>query len=275
MTSRREEVAVVVPIYKSALTRDEAISLRHLRQYLGPYPKFFLAPTSLDLGSPDFHVKRFPDECFTNVRTYSALLLSDRFYRSFENYRYILIYQLDALVFSDQLLDWCARGYDYIGAPWIVPPAEGFVATPCVGNGGLSLRRIEAFLRVLNSKVYFQQPKEYWADLTKGKSVIQKARHLPRGLLKTLRKNNGARWEAARWPRDGFSIYGPNEDLFWSLRAEHYDPEFKIAGVSDALKFAFELEPQKCYELNNHELPFGCHGWAKYDREFWEPFLLG
>jgi hypothetical protein len=30
------------------------------------------------------------------------------------------------------------------------------------------------------------------------------------------------------------------------------------------------------YELNGHELPFGCHAWERYDRAFWEeqlPFL--
>jgi small ligand-binding sensory domain FIST len=25
---------------------------------------------------------------------------------------------MDCLVFSDQLLAWCNRGYDYVGAPW-------------------------------------------------------------------------------------------------------------------------------------------------------------
>ena len=274
MANSKEEVAVVVPIYKSVLTPDEALSLQHLRQYLSRYPRFFLAPASLELESQDFYVKRFADEYFTDVSTYSALLLSDEFYRAFGNYRYILIYQLDALVFSDQLLDWCAKGYDYVGAAWIVPPAPGFVATPCVGNGGFSLRRVEAFLRVLNSKTYFQEPAEYWTNFRAGKSLWQKVRHLPRWLLKTFRAFNGARWEAARWSRNGFSAYGPNEDLFWSLRASHYDPDFRIANVDDALQFAFELEPRKCYAMNNYELPFGCHGWAKYDREFWEPFLL-
>lgn len=270
----QQEVAVVIPVYSRGLSEDEETSFRHLERYLGAYQNFLLMPRHLDFERRGFEPKRFDDRFFTGVNAYSSLLLSDEFYASFNEYRYILIYQLDALVFSDQLSDWCAKGYDYIGAPWIVPPAPGFVETPCVGNGGFSLRRIEAFSRVLNSKTYFQEPAEYWSNFAEGKSIIQKAKHLPRGFLKRLRTYNGARWEAARWTRDGFSRYGPNEDLFWSLRATHYDPEFKIAGVGDALKFAFELEPRRCYELNSYQLPFGCHGWAKYDRDFWEPFLL-
>ena len=31
----------------------------------------------------------------------------------------MLIYQLDAYVFKDELLNWANKGYDYIGAPWL------------------------------------------------------------------------------------------------------------------------------------------------------------
>jgi hypothetical protein len=53
-----------------------------------------------------------------------------------------------------------------------------------------------------------------------------------------------------------------------------YDPTFTIATVDEALDFAFEVNPRLCFERNHRRLPFGCHGWAKYDRTFWEPFLL-
>jgi hypothetical protein len=26
--------------------------------------------------------------------------------------------------------------------------------------------------------------------------------------------------------------------------------------------------------MNNHRLPFGCHAWPRYDRMFWEPYLV-
>ena len=31
----------------------------------------------------------------------------------------MLIYQLDAFVFQDDLAYWCQQNYDYIGAPWL------------------------------------------------------------------------------------------------------------------------------------------------------------
>jgi hypothetical protein len=72
-------------------------------------------------------------------------------------------------------------------------------------------------------------------------------------------------WEVAQ--------YRKNEDLFWGNRAQHYYSDFKIASVEQALQFAFESEPRASYEKLGR-LPFGCHAWPKYDREFWEPYLL-
>jgi hypothetical protein len=47
-----------------------------------------------------------------------------------------------------------------------------------------------------------------------------------------------------------------------------------IAPLEVALRFAFEANPRICYEMNNYEIPFGCHAWEKYDKEFWLPYLL-
>ena len=42
----------------------------------------------------------------------------------------------------------------------------------------------------------------------------------------------------------------------------------------EGLRFSFEVAPRLCFELNGRRLPFGCHGWHRYDRTFWEPYLL-
>ncbi len=63
-------------------------------------------------------------------------------------------------------------------------------------------------------------------------------------------------------------------DIFWSDEAVHYYPDFKIADVATGLRFAFEVSPRLCLERNQQQLPFGCHAWARYDRAFWEPYLL-
>lgn len=67
----------------------------------------------------DFCVRYFNEQYFDSRKSYNELMLSVDFYRSFREYQYMLIYQLDAFVFEDQLEYWCNKGYDYIGAPWI------------------------------------------------------------------------------------------------------------------------------------------------------------
>lgn len=266
-------VAVVVTLYnRKELTLDELISYRHLVHYLEKYDKFMVAPKSLDVEYPGFSMKRFDDRFFGSTVANTRLLLSPSFYRTFRDYKYILMYQLDALVFSDQLLEWCETGLDYIGAPWINSPDSPWVKIPRVGNGGLSLRKVESFLRVLDSERYTIDPHRYWREFCRDKPRYLRYLNLPRKYLKRLRMFNGARWEAGRWHLrwDGTR----NEDHFWSDAATTYYPEFKIASVETGLRFSFEVAPRRCFEMNNRQLPFGCHAWPRYDRAFWEPYLL-
>ena len=85
-------------------------------------------------------------------------MLSSEFYRRFSKFEYILIYQLDAFVFKDQLNYWCKKGYDYIGAPWF----EGFHLTKTgvniigVGNGGFSLRRVKTHIDLTGRFGFFK-----------------------------------------------------------------------------------------------------------------------
>jgi hypothetical protein len=74
--------------------------------------------------------------------------------------------------------------------------------------------------------------------------------------------------ERKRWRR--FPFY---EDSFWSIEAPKFDREFRVPTAEEALPFAFEVDPRWCYEKNNRKLPFGCHAWAKYDKEFWMEVL--
>jgi hypothetical protein len=243
----QENVAVVIPIYKSSLTSDEEISLHRCRDTLGKYKSIIIAPDNLDLteishdlGAMD--VCRFDPEHFRSVQAYDRMMLSKNFYRRFLDYEYILIHQLDAFIFSDSLDEWCLKGYDYVGAPWIDLPKIDLIAASCtrlrrlfperrkkwncaVGNGGLSLRKVRSFLRFLS----------VWEN------------------------------KANTWP-----YY---EDTFWAFFATDYPPFFRVPKFEEALKFAFEFSPAKCYELNNRQLPFGCHAWEKYDLGFWRPIF--
>jgi len=221
-----EEVTIVIPIYKETLTPQERGSLLQCNNILSRYNKCIVAPEDLDLSNhrsilDNVNVKRFPKYYFSSIDAYSELCLSEFFYTQFSGYQYMLIYQLDCWVFRDELIEWCNKGYDYIGAPWFDIGKKGFWGTfslrPLmlnkVGNGGFSLRKVETMISV-------------------SKPLIR--------LFKKWRKN---------------------EDFYIAILSSLFDRKFKKPPVQEAVSFAFETLPEKCYELNNNQLPFGCHAW--------------
>jgi Protein of unknown function (DUF5672) len=271
--SPSKTVAIVIPMHnRKELTSDEQISFKHLSHYLNAYDKYLVVPEMLDLSLPGCMVMRFDNQYFGSVEAYTRLMLTEHFYRAFDDYKYMLIYHLDALVFSDQLLEWCETDLDYVGPPWFPCDDSPWVKTPRVGNGGLSLRKISTFLRVFHSEKYWVHPNEYWHALYADKPAHVRMFNWPRKFAKRLLPFNNARHEMAQWHLrpDGTK----NEDHFWSDRAIHYYPELKVASFDVGLRFAFEVAPRLCYELNQRKLPFGCHAWPRYDRRFWEQFLL-
>jgi len=264
-------VAVTVPLFnRPNLTDDEKISLKHLQQFLGHYDKYLIAPKGLDMSIPGFGIKRFGKEFFGSGMAHNKLLLSRGFYKTFSEYKFILNYHLDSLVFSDQLQWWCAQDYDFIGPPWIKHQNApyGKELEGKVGNGGFSLRKVENFLKVLGSRACAVSPSEYWAKYYGSRPLYVRLWNLPKLWLKKMRIHNDVKWDISRVIRNW------NEEYFWTNYAGHYYPGFRIASVEEALKFAFECVPSYCFERNDARLPFGCHAWQKYDREFWEPFLL-
>ena len=143
-------VAVIIPVYREKVNEDEEISLKHLKRFLERYDKYFVIPKSLNIRRPGFKTKKFSDEFFEDTFSYNRLMLSKRFYNTFRDYEYILIYQLDSMVFSDELIYWCKQGYDYIGAPWIKGNSLNNPAIYGIcGNGGFSLRKVDSFLKVI------------------------------------------------------------------------------------------------------------------------------
>jgi hypothetical protein len=270
-TNGKKLVAVVVPLSRrSEFLPDEEISLKHLEHFLGRYDRYFVVPQSLQIDNRGLKMQRFSDRYFGTPAASSKLLLSRQFYERFSEYQYLLIYHLDSLVFSDQLSSWCAEGFDYIGAPWITydgaPYASFNVYDNKVGNGGFSLRKIQSFLKVFQSDNFAEAPAHYWRRVRGSHNGCGRLVRLPWMILKHLKRFNNARWEMSRYPY--------NEDAFWTNRATHYYPEFKVAPVETALRFAFECGPRICLERNGGRLPFGCHAWKRYDREFWEPYVL-
>ena len=153
--------AIVVPIYKprrADLKWFEQISLqRCLEVFGGKYPIVFVAPNDRSFDylptGDDFFITTFDAQYFRGTDGYNELMLSPHFYKRFLTVDYILIYQLDAFVFSDRLEEFCELGYDYIGAPWSI--AAGLKSNPFlyVGNGGFSLRRVQACFDILSKNI--------------------------------------------------------------------------------------------------------------------------
>lgn len=264
------KVAILVPLSRDPrLSEADRLSLEHLDHFLGRYPKFFVAPPRTRLGRDGFETRHFPSRYFGSVKAHNRLLLSERFYRSFSDYEFVLIHHLDALVFSDALEYWCERGFDLIAPPWIPGPDFPWLKEPGVGNGGLSLRRIDAFLKILRSKRLWRESNT--RDESMGPTSFQLA-GFPRFV-----KDLGLRWHRFNGVKQeirSFVNRGGNEDRFWWKRGRSYYPEFRIAPVETALEFGFEAYPRKCLGMTNGRLPFGCHAWERYDKAFWQPYLL-
>ena len=177
------------------------------------------------------------------INGYNQLMVSPFFYEAFSGFQYLLIYQLDAFVFSDKLLTWCEKGFDYIGSPWlnikwinrkeINRKLPFFTRSPflfklfkgkdgLVGNGGFSLRKIDSHIKF--AKAY---------------SVI-------------------------------FPSLQFNEDIFWGKYIAAKEISFKIPLLTEALSFSIENDPINAFTLLNYELPFGCHAPYKNEKNSWD-----
>jgi hypothetical protein len=267
------KVAVIVPHHRFPLSRDEEISLWHLRTHLRRFDRFLIGPPKLPVGFSDFELRFFPQKFFQSVHSYSALLLSRPFYRAFRHYEFILIYQLDCLVFSGNLDYWCDQRWDYVGAPWF--PAFGQDTGQglwTVGNGGLSLRKVSSAIQVLESKVLPEDPVKRGEQIRWFRS--QPFLRRMASWLKTRLHARGYRNNVRLFVRKYCEDPHMHEDLFWSFEAKRFMPEFRIPVPEEAVAFSFEMAPRYCYEINNGKLPFGCHAWGKYDRAFWKEQIL-
>ena len=95
----KKDIVVVIPIYKATLTQYEEMSLNQCVKVLANYSLVVIKPTSLDINEllsqySLLKVENFPDDCFSNLRAYNKLVLSEDFYQRFVDYQYMLIFQL-------------------------------------------------------------------------------------------------------------------------------------------------------------------------------------
>jgi len=249
----KNEVTVVIPIYKTTLLNFEIQSLNRCVEILGQHSIVFFHPESLDVSTINFDGRisseKFPDHYFKSVFGYNRLMLTASFYERFSHSKFILIYQLDAYVFKDELLYWCSKDYDYIGAPWIATPNKGFKKVLSLFDSKKKKARSEIFYKVGNGGFSLRKVSTHISNSKKMKSVIEQ--NLSRS-------------------KDDFRIM---EDVFWSSIPEH-DSSFLIPDYKEGLQFAFDRKPELALKLNNNKLPFGCHGFEKPKvRAFWNRMM--
>lgn len=166
-----KKVCIVIPVYKQSLNLFEKISLQQVLRTLGNYPIYLVYPDTVEiqyeeLSGYQYDICQFDEKYFQNTATYSEMMLSPFFYERFLEYKYMLVYQLDCFVFFDGLSDFCDMNYDYIGAPQYHSWTNDIV----VGNGGLSLRKTDAVLRVVKQydeivqEPYYRDYFRKWED---------------------------------------------------------------------------------------------------------------
>lgn len=253
-------VAIIIPLYKTEYTRFEEISMKQCFTVLSEHKIIVVKPHSLSLENYTmFHfdeVVSFDEHYFASIAGYNMLMLSAHFYAKFLAYKHILIYQTDAFVFKDELSSWCNKGYDYIGAPWLVNypdifkkiknKSTAFLHTKMnlkqagtdlptrvqfdnkVGNGGLSLRNTEKFFDICLEE----------------KSIIE------------YYNNNTEHYF--------------NEDAFWGVEVNRKSKRLNIPLYRVAAYFSIENHPQTAFKLTGGKLPFGCHAWEQH-LDFWIP----
>ena len=224
-----KDVCIVIPIYKDnikdPLLYDEVESIYHTIKLMNKYDVYFLCHPDLNIS----FYKRFEGNNiyfkFFNYKTrseYSNMCLNYEFYKMFSNYKYMLICQTDAYIFKDELLYWCNKGYDYIGAlalfSEIKPKWIGKFGDENIGdihsykypvlNGGFSLRNIQS-------------------------------------MYDFCFKN-----------KDKFKTETFNEDcvICWY----HWN-ELNMPPLEDAIKFSAENQTYAFYPRYYNKIPFGCH----------------
>lgn len=265
-----QTVTVVIPLYRNNLSAIEHWAIERNRRVLSSQRDVaIVCPDELDLSPLDellgitsgrCRVERFAHSFFDGRQGYNQLMLSRQFYSRFKQSQFIAIIQTDVALFHDSLDYWCSLDYDYVGAPWLPArneiegwnvPKRAMYQIRCgwarfrggfhsvqlkwkVGNGGFSLRRVEAMLRVLD-----KHPAE----------IVEMAKD----------SSHNSNFEDVVWSVRVNELW-PN-----SLRIPDY---------TTAAHFSIEGHPEMAMSLTGGQLPMGTHAFYRHrNRKFWSKFL--
>ena len=259
---------VVIPIYKHHLNDYEWISLKSIVTKLIAHQVCILTTVSIlkdvrrvlqfRLGAiAQAFIFHIVDDCWlASVGSYNHLMLSPFFYDFYQHFSHILLVQLDAYVFRDELLYWCSQPWDYIGAPIYLEGAPyGVDFCQCIGAGGFSLRRIDGFRSAFasNPVVYrWHHLKDRWKNFNARGKAFLLYRYLQLLVFAEshlLQESNGL-----------FNLVGVNEDVVFGKYLPGEVSAFQVPSALIANAFAIDRFVSESLSSLGH-LPFGTHAW--------------
>lgn len=253
----KNKLLVVIPVYHPVLKAYEKAALEHNLSLMEGFSVVFLQPNNVDMSPlnaqyPNVGVIEVSGDWLGTaygIQGYNRMMMSESFYKLFQDYTYIFICHVDAWLFKNELAAWCDRDFDLVAAPW--PTRPRYTRFPL--KQYLKLRLL---LKPKNKIIHSQM----FGRIGNGGLCLRK--------VKTFR-------EACVQYADEIEYYNSqpdalhNEDLFWALV-----PPLKVPSVKEALTFSFDLKPELCYQLNGNRLPMACHGFNKPVRVgFWKQFI--
>jgi glycosyltransferase involved in cell wall biosynthesis len=266
----RKRCVVVIPTHKSDISVEEERSFRNTLSVFSNWDIRLVVPENISVESYarmksihalTFDIVRVTDQWMGTIQRYNAMMLSDDFYRLFDDYEYMLICHLDSWVFRDELEYWITLGYDYIGPPLFLlkEPArnslESLVA-PQGGNGGFCLRKIDSTVKLLSNRRY---------DLNIMlllKGVIFLVHNRKFDLLKIFLR---ICWNTYKDPVRFQLSYNVYEDVMISVCYALLHKNYKVAPPEIAMHFATEVYSEEIIQTKlKLRLPFAVHGYDKY-----------
>jgi hypothetical protein len=100
-------------------------------------------------------------------KSYSKLLATKTIIYDYIDTEYFLVFQTDPMMFKSNchlMNNFLNKGYDYVGAPWLVCEYQPTKNRSFIGNGGFSLRKTETMLKIIANYAW-DENNEWHEDL--------------------------------------------------------------------------------------------------------------
>jgi len=278
---------IIIPIYKIQIDETEKLSLNQCLTILKKYPICFVTFKELDLTNYqticyNYNIKPiieyFDKKYFQNgLNGYNELMLSKNFYKRFLEYTYILIYQLDAFVFQDDIEYWCKKDYTFIGGPIFTGYRNCNNNSTYTGfmNGGLSLRKTKDMYTLINDNIkieYFEQEYEQKNILNKIKAIIK----IIFGRINNYSINKKYKNEDLLLSNiliENIKAFNRRPKILKSFLNAR-ETNYNIPNFEETYKFSFDENVEYLFKLSDNKLPSFCHSFHRADkRTFWKQFI--